>query len=140
VWGVVGVILFACDGGSSTGGSHPGTVGPRPTGVPVSATPIVADLRLGDISGTPSGDDVRTFKSQVCVDGILAISTTREVVYAPLACDRALPEDALTQFKDAVVQIRVAQGAPSKLFLETNAHASAEYTVDSVWLVPLAGD
>ena len=79
---------------------------------------------------------MRLYESLTCSADIMTIVTSKETVYALIPCDRALPPDVAARFAGVPVLIRVTPDSPPhKLYLESAAQGTAEFTVDGVWIV-----
>ncbi|MDE3096604.1 MAG: hypothetical protein KGK07_11490, partial [Chloroflexota bacterium] len=108
---------------------------PAPAGVPGQALQQRASAQFGDPAGSGSAEDER-FYSLTCAADVLTIATTRRTVYAELPCDRSLPSKDAQAFLSRAVRIRVVIASPSKLYLESKAGGTAEFTVGRVWVAP----
>ena len=75
------------------------------------------------------------FFSSSCADGVLAIVTNHHAIYAELPCDRALPHSAQEQFLGKPLELRAVVGNPAKLFMNSAAGGSVEFTVARMWVV-----
>jgi hypothetical protein len=110
---------------------------PRPASLPTAARPLLADLIVGSPTA-PEGmppDQVHVFYSLSCANGVLTIATTRETVYAELPCDRSPPDASVRAFLAQPAQIRFVAGNPCKLFVESAAAGTIEFTVPGMWIV-----
>ncbi|HYM14306.1 MAG TPA: hypothetical protein VEZ14_01965 [Dehalococcoidia bacterium] len=106
---------------------------PRPPGVPAGAVAVTGDITLGDpTGGAPATRQL--FFSQSCSDNVLSIVTDRVVIYAELACERALPQSSVRPFLGEAVRLRVAYGPPAKLYIDSRTAGSVEFTVGRLWL------
>lgn len=142
---VVAMLAAACSGSSSpgAGSTQRSTLGvktppeaAKPAAVPQEARQIRADLQVGERSVTPgSAQTATTFYSLRCQNGLLSIATTEAVFYAELPCDRSLPDDVVRRFLAQPVTIRVKIGDPTKLYVDSAAAGSVEFTVGAVWIV-----
>ena len=90
-------------------------------------------------SETRSGEETLFFSSD-CFDGVVSVTTTVEVVYAELPCSRALPADVKERFLGKVVALRIVPGEPSKIYMDSKAAGSVEFTVGRIWLAELGED
>jgi hypothetical protein len=107
----------------------------RPADVPIAAKALDKDVTMGAPSpatGTPF-DEADVFYSLRCANGLLAVATTKETVYAELPCDRSPPDNAIHQFLAKPIEIRIATGEPTRLFLDSQA-GTIEFTVGGVWV------
>lgn len=103
---------------------------PRPSPVPQSATQVLGSSQYGD----PAASGTEQLNALECAADVLAITTSTRVVYAELPCDRALPADAAGRFIGHPVRVRVVPQQASKLYLDSQAAGSAEFTVGRVWV------
>ncbi|MBF6600130.1 MAG: hypothetical protein IVW36_06445 [Dehalococcoidia bacterium] len=107
---------------------------PRPAGVPAQAQQLRAAAQYGD----PASTDAATPKltSIACSAGLMTITTTTAVFYAELPCDRALPDSSVQPFVSNPLRVRVQIATASKLYLDSKAGGTAEFTVGRIWLQP----
>jgi hypothetical protein len=108
-------------------------VGPeRPDGVPASATLVAGDLVL---PGTAPNEPPRIFYSLSCNGNLLTVSTTREIVYARLPCNRYwLPDEVVRPFLAQLVTIRVTDSEPSALSFTAPGAGVARFEAAAVWI------
>jgi hypothetical protein len=110
---------------------------PRPTDVPLEATPIVQTARLGAImreDPTPQAEALRTLTDASCVNDILTLHTTLETVYAALTCDLFSAEQfAAFLNKDASVTLEV-QTDRFRILIETMDGSQAQFTPTGIWV------
>jgi hypothetical protein len=85
-------------------------------------------------SASASGGDGEIFYSMGCADGVLVVVTSRRALYAELPCDRALPQSTVDRFLGKPIAVRAVLSNPAKLFLNSEAAGSIEFTVGRVWL------
>lgn len=100
----------------------------RPAAVPTAAAETRAEVELGAAS------DKETLSSMSCADGLLTITTSAHVVYAELPCDRALPDTNVKPFVGQPIHVRAVPSDPAKLYLDSSAAGSVEFTVGRVWV------
>lgn len=125
---ILSVAALACADGGDAGPSAG-----LPAGLPESAEPMqTAEERPAEVA---PGEGGRLFFSSDCVDGLLSVTTTREIVYAELPCDRALPPEVKERFLGKAVALRIVPGQQSKLYIESQEAGSVEFTVGRMWLV-----
>ncbi len=130
---VAAAVLFsACSGGDDGGGSTP-----APAVVPQSAHVVAGPEEIGAPDGPPNNGADHLFFSTSCEDDVLAVVTNQEVVYAELPCDRAVPQEVAERFLGRPVRVRVVPSDPAKLYVESDAAGSLEFTVGRVWIVTL---
>ncbi|MEX2247097.1 MAG: hypothetical protein WEC75_10460 [Dehalococcoidia bacterium] len=138
-------LVAACDddGGGGGGGGTPGpgvTVaaveivdGNRPAVVPDVAEILRSNEEFGDPAAT-SDDDAHRLFSITCADATMTIATTKEIIYAELPCDRALPPPVVDRFAGDSVRVRVQIGEQIKLFFESSDGGSVEFTTGRIWI------
>jgi hypothetical protein len=132
------VLAAACSGGGSSS-SKPGQTPsgdaskPRPTAVPQAASLISADVTFGSPDANSNPADSELFFATSCQNDVLAVVTNRRAVYAELPCDRALPASQSERFLGKPVRVRVVVASVPKIFLESTAAGSVEFTVGRVW-------
>jgi hypothetical protein len=102
----------------------------RPAAVPTAAEQARAQLEVG----ADSGGDAETLSSMSCADDLLTIKTSQHVIYAELPCDRALPDANVKPFVGQPVHLRAVPSNPAKLYLDSSAAGSVEFTVGRVWV------
>ena len=102
----------------------------RPAAVPAKADQARAEVELG----AASGGDAETLASMTCADGLLTIKTSQHVIYAELSCDRALPDANVKPFVGQPIHVRSVPSNPAKLYLDSSAAGSVEFTVGRVWV------
>ena len=107
--------------------------GNRPAAVPDEAEIVRSPTEFGDPAAT-SGDESRTFEETACSDATLTIATSKEVVYAELPCDRALPPEVADRFTGDPVRIRITIADSIKLFFESTDGGSVEFTTGRIWI------
>ncbi len=121
--------LAACSGDDDTGVA-------RPASVPGSADLVKDNVEFGAASvasSTPRDQQV-LFSSASCANDVLVLTTTKQTVFAELPCDRAVPESAASRFVDQPVKIRIVPGAQNKLYVESSAGGTLEFTPGHVWV------
>lgn len=102
----------------------------RPAAVPAAAGQARAEVELG----AASGGDAETLASMNCDSGLLTITTSAHVIYAELPCDRALPDANVKPFVGQPIHVRAVPSNPAKLYLDSSAAGSVEFTVGRVWV------
>ena len=108
----------------------------RPASVPGSADLVKESVEFGAPSaaaGAPREEQV-LFTTTSCADDVLVVETTKQTVYAELPCDRAVPQSAAERFAGQPVRIRVVPGAQNKLYVESSAGGTLEFTPGHVWV------
>jgi hypothetical protein len=100
----------------------------RPADVPGTAVLVTEDVVL------PESDE-RRFFSLRCEDGLLAVSTTAETVFATVDCtDYWVPDDVLRPFLGTRVEVRVAVNQPTRLFIDSEAGGTLRFDATAVWI------
>jgi hypothetical protein len=127
----IALVAAAC---SDDGSPNAGAGADPPAAVPDGARIVSEPTAVGALAVTPGADDPHLYFGTRCADGLLAVTTTRETVYAELPCDRALPPEAAARFLGQPVLIRIVPSEPAKLYIESTAAGSAEFTVGRVWI------
>jgi hypothetical protein len=100
----------------------------RPAEVPSTAALVTNDTTL-------PASGARLFFSLRCEDSLLAVSTTTENIFATVDCTQYwLPDDVLRPFLGTPVEIRVARGTPTLLFVDSEAGGTLRFEADAVWI------
>lgn len=104
----------------------------RPSAVPAAAALISGDLLL---PGAATNEPPRIFYSLSCSGDLLTVSTTREVVYARLPCNRYwLPDEVVRPFLAQAATIRVMPGEPYELSFSAAGAGVARFFPTDVWI------
>lgn len=103
---------------------------PRPAEVPASATLVVDSVTLGNLAGA-SADSGRLLYAIRCRGDVVAITTTKETLYAELPCDATPSDHALL---NQVVEVRVTPGAPTQVRIASVSAGTIDLNVGRVWL------
>jgi hypothetical protein len=133
-------LAVACSGGGSRSAGSRSTPSadasrPRPTAVPKAASLVSANVTFGSPDASDTTDS-ELFFSTSCTDDVLVVVTSRRAIYAELPCDRALPASQSERFLGKPVQVRLVVANPSKLYLDSKAAGSVEFTVGRIWHAP----
>ena len=109
--------------------------GSRPAGVPPEAVLVRADRTFGADLRTPvQGAEPPHLFYLGCKDGVLSVVTSQIVqLYAELPCDRAVPQDVADRFVGHAVRIRLVFGDTVKLYIDSPAGGSIEFTITRAW-------
>ncbi len=110
------VASSGCSGGGDA--PEPGT----------SDTPIEGDV----IYPVSSEGGEQSLFDLACTADVLTITTSARTLRAGLPCDRLPPQQVIERFQSGAVEIEVKIGAPTKLFLRSEAGGSLEFTVENV--------
>ena len=132
---VFGLLFAAIVLGCSEEDDSAGLESSVPSGVPSGAQAVRATETRS--AGNSAGAGERLFFASNCVDGLLSVTTTLEVVYAELPCDRALPEDVKGRFMGKAIALRIVPGQPAKLYIDSKEAGSVEFTVGRIWVEEL---
>jgi hypothetical protein len=128
----------ACSGGGDDGppAEDAAAVPAAPTAVPRGAELVEENIEFGQDAAAPGApaDSAHLFYAMTCVDDVLAITTTKETVYAELPCARALPQEVIGRFAYVPVRMRIVTAEPAKLYIESKTAGSVEFTVGRVWI------
>lgn len=112
----------------------------RPAGVPLTASFVDADLALGDAT-PPAGTPVRDqhlFYALRCDDGLLTVTTTHEIVYARVGCERYwIPDDVVRPFLGEPVRVTIDRGDIVIASFMTIAGGTMRFEAEGVWLESL---
>jgi len=115
-------------------------VPPRPAGVPLTASFVDADLALGDATpaaGTPVADQ-HIFYALFCDDDLLRVTTTHEIVYARIDCERYwIPDDVVRPFLGEPVRVTIERGDIVIASFMTIAGGTMRFEAEGVWLESL---
>ena len=141
----VGLLILAatmaCSNGSSKGAASPtrGSAGllvqGKPAGVPATARAAMDSVTLGtEDTNAVAADQLRVFDNLACADGLLIVATSRESLYAELPCDRSPPDAAVRPFVATAVQLGFVAGQPAKLFVESKAAGTIQFSVPGIWI------
>ena len=123
----------ACDGDRDGDG---GDGADRPAVVPADAVLVDENVEVGDPGSREGGETEHLYFSSSCTDDVLAIVSTDGTFWAELPCDRAIPQETSQRFLGKSVQIRAVPGEPAKLFVESAAAGTLEFTVGRIWRSP----
>jgi hypothetical protein len=100
----------------------------RPAEVPSTAMLVTEDTTL-------PASGARLFFSLRCEDGLLAVSTTAETVFATVDCTQYwLPDDVLRPFLGTPVEVRVAIDGTTRLFVDSDAGGTLRFDAGAVWI------
>jgi len=130
---VAAIIAAACDDGGEGGGADEGD---RPAGVPADARLVTENVEVGDPGSREGGEADHLYFSSTCADDVVSVVCTDGTFWAELPCDRAIPQETSDRFLGKSVQIRAVPGAPAKLFVESAAAGTLEFTVGRIWRTP----
>jgi hypothetical protein len=138
LWLTAGLTLVAGAAACSGGGDDPaGDASPTAPGVPQRGAVLVDEnIEFGQDEAAPDApaNSAHLFYAMTCADDVVAITTTKETVYAELPCDRALPQEVVGRFAYVPVRVRIVTAAPAKLYIESKVAGSVEFTVGRVWI------
>ena len=98
----------------------------RPLAVPASAQTVKQNLVLGDVA-----EGIHYFEGMHCDGGITTVSTSKELIYAEVPCDRMLPDATLNRLRGQVIRIRIVDGV---MILEALFVGSFRLDVGRLWL------
>jgi hypothetical protein len=133
---LIALAVVACDGDSDGNGDGGGDGGARPAGVPEHARLVEENVTVGDPGSREGGETDHLFFSSTCTEDVVNVVSTDGTFYAELPCDRAVPQETAGRFLGKSVQIRAVIGAPSKLFVDSAAAGTIEFTVGRIWQAP----
>ena len=117
----------------------PVTPPPRPASVPEAAGPIVQTATLGRIerraNQPPTGIETRELIDGSCVDDVMTLETSQEMIYAGLPCDRFWPPEAEAAFAGQQIAIVLEVSATRfRVLIETLPGGQSEFTVQGIWV------
>jgi hypothetical protein len=107
--------------------------------VPGAAAEVRQDVNLGEIvreaNQPPQAIDGRELNAAACEDGVMALTTSVEAIYALLPCDRFWDDDTAGFFVGQTAAITLEIGSDRKrILIETVEGAQAEFTVEGIWV------
>lgn len=110
-----------------------GTDAPRPPG----ATTLEDGGELGSIERLPGGtavaSDVRTLLSASCIDNVLYLRTSAELVTASMPCDRMVPQAIIDKFVSQTIAVRYAD---ARLTMESVTAGTVEFPATDPKVMP----
>ena len=111
----------------------------KPLTVPAGAQPIEQTTALGRFirraNEPPRSIETRQLEDASCENELLALRTSAETIYAPLACDSFWTAEQQADFVGSEVAIVLEVAATRfRVLIETAAGAQAEFTVPGIWV------
>jgi len=104
---------------------------PRPASVPISARTVDGDIAVGDAHDTSAF--AHTLYGIRCRDGVVSVITTKETLYAELACGELLDDHALLNLP---VRVSVQRsGQTSVIHVESKSAGAVTFIAGRAWLL-----